>query len=153
MAKAQRRQLLQRKKAEHVIMAENMAEKEKTLYENLGGEPIIRQLVERFYHHMDTRPDVLVIREMHKDLDQAKLKLFEFLSGWTGGPQLFIDKYGHPMLRRRHLPFAIGTEERDQWLLCMKHAIDDVCLPEPWGTEFMNALSRLADHMRNTAST
>lgn len=125
-----------------------MAE-EKSLYEALGAETGLRNLVDRFYHHMDTLEDVKGIREMHKDLEDAKEKLFCFLSGWSGGPALFHERYGHPMLRRRHFPFSIGKSERDQWMLCMLKAIDDVGLEEPISTELAIALYRVADHMRN----
>ena len=70
------------------------------------------------------------------NLDQAKEKLFKFLSGWLGGPDLFIQEYGHPRLRMRHFPFEIGIEERDQWVLFpseLKNAISgfSVCA-RPW---------------------
>jgi hemoglobin len=122
---------------------------EPTLYEQLGGEIGIKKLVERFYHHMDTLPEVKTIRTMHVDLEVSKEKLFTFLSGWTGGPQLYIEKYGHPMLRKRHMPFSIGMSERDQWLVCMANAIIDCGIPEPIDRDLLNSLSRVADHMRN----
>lgn len=128
-------------------------EEPKSLYEVLGGEAGLRRLVDRFYHHMDTLEETQVIRAMHKDLDDSKEKLFCFLSGWSGGPALFHERYGHPMLRRRHFPFSIGRSERDQWMLCMINAIEDVGLPEPVRTELAVALYRVADHMRNRAET
>ena len=90
-------------------------------YERLGGGDLIRKLVDRFYDLMDEDPDYYGIRKMHaRDLTEARNKLFMFLSGWTGGPQLYLEKFGHPRLRQRHMPFAIGESERDQWMSCMQ---------------------------------
>lgn len=130
-----------------------METEEKTLYENMGGENGIRRLVERFYHHMDSLAETKAVRDMHRDLAVSKEKLFCFLSGWSGGPQLFIERYGHPMLRARHLPFSIGNAERDQWLHCMRLAISDVGYPAPLDRELMNAFGRVADHMRNRSES
>ncbi len=121
-------------------------------YQRIGGEAAIRELVRRFYQHMDELPEAYAIRKLHaEDLGNSEQKLFEFLTGWMGGPPLYVEKYGHPMLRHRHLPFSIGAEERDQWLLCMKLAlsetIDDAALAE----ELFRAFSKTADHMRNQA--
>lgn len=121
-----------------------------SVYEAIGGEEKIWQLVERFYHHMDTLPEAQGIRKMHgPDLSLIKEKLFEYLSGWLGGPRLFEEKYGHPMMRARHLPFKIGKPERDQWMICMVHAFDDVQIQEPYRSEILHSLLNLADHMRN----
>ena len=87
-------------------------------YERIGGAEKVRALVHRFYQIMDELPESYGIRKMHaENLQGSEDKLFKFLSGWMDGPQLFIQEYGHPMLRRRHLPFAISVSERDQWLL------------------------------------
>lgn len=126
-----------------------MNEDDRTLYAELGGEDGLRRLVSRFYHRMDTMPEAAGIRAMHDDLPRAEEKLFFFLSGWTGGPSLYIEKYGHPRLRARHFPFKIGKPERDQWMICMVGAVDDCGLGEPVRSEFLHALLNLADHMRN----
>ncbi|WP_297477331.1 group II truncated hemoglobin [Ferrovum sp.] len=95
-------------------------------YEKIGGEPGVRKLVEVFYHIMDTHPMATGIRQLHpENLDSSKEKLFMFLSGWLGGPPLYIEAYGHPRLRQRHLPFPIGDAERDQWMECMREALDN----------------------------
>jgi len=121
-----------------------------THYERIGGEPQVRALVERFYQYMDELPEAYGIRKMHgPDLAPLREKLFEFLSGWMGGPQLFVQKYGHPMLRRRHLPFAIGNDERDQWLLCMRLALADTVADDRLREELYAAFVKVADHMRN----
>ena len=121
-----------------------------THYERIGGETKIRSLVDAFYRHMDELPEAYGVRKMHaEDLSGSRQKLFDFLSGWMGGPQLFIEKHGQPMLRRRHLHFTIGDAERDQWLMCMKMALTDVIESEPLRDELYTAFVKVADHMRN----
>ena len=121
-----------------------------TPYGALGGEQAILSLVDRFYFYMDTLPEAQGIRAIHQpDLAGAKGKLFKFLSGWLGGPNLFIEEYGHPMLRARHLPFAIGESERDQWMLCMDKAIAETPMDARLATNLRNALQQLATHMIN----
>jgi hemoglobin len=106
--------------------------------------------VDRFYDHMDSLRESAGIRAMHaRSLKASREKLFLFLSGWMGGPDLYQEKYGHPMLRRRHLPFAIGRAERDQWMLCMERALGDMALPEELSAHLIQAFHRVADHMRN----
>jgi hemoglobin len=125
-----------------------------TPYQRIGGEAVLRHLTRRFYEIMDELPETYGIRKIHaEDLTESGQKLFEFLSGWLGGPQLFIDKHGHPMLRRRHFAFRIGRDERDQWLLCMKLALGEVVADAPLRDELYGALARLADHMRNQPET
>lgn len=121
-----------------------------TPYQLMGGESAVRSLVDRFYFYMDILPQAQGIRAMHsEDLSGAKDKLFKFLSGWLGGPNLFIDEFGHPMLRRRHFPFAIGQKERDQWMLCMNRALFEVSMNDHLRSELKAALSNLATHMIN----
>src|SRR2546423_1092878 len=91
-----------------------------SLYETVGGEQAVRRLVDRFYDLMDTLPEAAGIRALHPPaLIGSREKLFLFLTGWMGGPPLYIERHGHPRLRARHLPFPIGEAERDQWLMCM----------------------------------
>ena len=121
-----------------------------TQYEKLGGEAGLRQLVKNFYQAMDSQASVKPIRDMHaNDLTEAEEKLFLFLSGWLGGPSLYIEKYGHPRLRARHLPFSIGTKERDQWLHCMDTALEKMNIEKPMHDELMQAFFNTADFMRN----
>jgi hemoglobin len=116
----------------------------------IGGEPAVRALVRRFYQLMDALPESYGIRKLHpEDLAGSEQKLFEFLSGWMGGPQLFIEKHGHPMLRRRHIPFAIGAEQRDQWLMCMKLALNETVADANLRAELHTAFVKVADHMQN----
>jgi len=121
-----------------------------TQYEKLGGEVGVRKLVDLFYDAMDSDTGVKLIRDMHApDLSSTREKLFLFLSGWLGGPSLYIEKYGHPRLRARHLPFSIGIEERDQWLRCMDHALHQMNIEKPMHDELMQAFFNTADFMRN----
>lgn len=122
----------------------------KSLYEQLGGEKAIRELVENFYINMDTLEEAKVIRAMHpKDLSTSVEKLYEFLVGWSGGPPLYTDKYGHPRLRMRHLPFAIGGDERDQWMLCMNKALEKSSIDDKLKEKLSSQLWNIADFMRN----
>jgi hemoglobin len=121
-----------------------------TSYERIGGETVIRRLVDRFYDLMDEDPDYFGVRKLHpQDLAQSRQKLFMFLSGWTGGPSLYTEKYGEPRLRTRHMPFPIGTPERDQWLSCMSRAMVDIGLDEELRRKLDMAFDQTADFMRN----
>ncbi|HZV61233.1 MAG TPA: group II truncated hemoglobin [Methylophilaceae bacterium] len=121
-----------------------------TFYELLGGTEQVRVLVDRFYDIMDSDPGASDIRAMHpQDLSGSREKLYMFLTGWTGGPQLYIERYGHPFLRRRHLPFSIGEGERDQWMYCMIKAMNDLGIEEPGMLKLAEALYGVADFMRN----
>ncbi|HNU66034.1 MAG: group II truncated hemoglobin [Methylotenera sp.] len=128
----------------------------RTFFELLGGEENgianIRQLVETFYDVMESDPKVAPIRAMHQpDLTSAREKLFMFLTGWTGGPQLYIERYGHPMLRARHLPFPIDASARDQWMYCMIKAMHQLEFDENLMTKLASQLYGVADFMRNQA--
>ena len=124
-----------------------------TQYEKLGGEVGLRQLVKYFYEAMDSHEGVKTIRDMHApNLAEAEDKLFLFLSGWLGGPSLYIEKFGHPRLRARHLPFSVGTKERDQWLHCMEQALDKMDIEKPMHDELMRAFFNTADFMRNQSN-
>ncbi|HSJ87649.1 MAG TPA: group II truncated hemoglobin [Anaerolineales bacterium] len=127
-----------------------MPDFESSLYEMLGGEKGLRALVDRFYDIMDSSPQAERIRSFHaKSLKRSREKLFMFLSGWSGGPQLYVEKFGHPRLRMRHFPFSIGTVERDQWLWCMSKALDESHL-DPRVLEFLKVrFGEVADFMRN----
>lgn len=119
-------------------------------YERIGGEEGVRRLVDRFYDLMDQQSGFQGIRELHaKSLKVSREKLFMFLSGWLGGPQLYVEKHGHPRLRQRHMPFSIGESERDQWMSCMIQAMQDVGLDEGLREELTRAFWKTADFMRN----
>lgn len=121
-----------------------------TPYEEIGGEATVRNLVDRFYDLMELEEHAVGIRSLHPStLDGSRQKLFEFLSGWLGGPSLYIEKYGHPRMRARHLPFAIGEAERDAWLACMRQALDEVLGSHPLVEPLYQTFADFADHMRN----
>lgn len=125
-----------------------------TPYELIGGAEKLHDMVVRFYALMDAEPALADIRKLHQpSLDEATEKLFMFLSGWLGGPQLYAGKYGHPMLRARHLPFAIGKAERDQWLACMSLAMEQVGLDPGVRVMLESAFFKTADWMRNRLET
>lgn len=101
---------------------------------------------------MDEDPLVKPIRDMHAaDLGTARDKLFEFLSGWTGGPGLYIAKYGHPRLRRRHMHVSIGAEEAEQWMHCMRAALAECVSDDSLRRDLEAQFTRVANHMRNRA--
>lgn len=128
-----------------------MSEQSRSAFEWIGGEDAVRALVDRFYDLMDLEPSYARLRAIHPtDLSASRDKLFWFLCGWLGGPDYFQQRFGHPRLRARHLPFAIGIAERDQWMNCMRQAMQecelDPALRERLDAAFMNT----ADWMRNT---
>jgi hemoglobin len=119
-------------------------------YKLMGGEIVLRNLVDRFYDLMDENPDYFGIRKLHpQELTSSRQKLFMFLSGWTGGPSLYVKKYGEPRLRSRHLPFSIGIAERDQWLSCMNSAMEEIGLEIQLRKSLTLAFEQTADFMRN----
>jgi hemoglobin len=121
-----------------------------TPYEALGGAQAVRGLVDRFYDVMDELPETHGLRQMHpEDLAGSRQSLFEFLSGWFGGPSLYIEKKGHPRLRMRHMPFTIGYAERDQWMLCMRTALSEQVTDDDLRKGLVNAFAQMADHMVN----
>jgi hemoglobin len=121
-----------------------------TLYDALRGEAGVRALVDRFYDLMDSAPEAAGIRRLHpEDLAGSREKLFLFLVGWTGGPPLYVTRFGHPRLRARHLPFPIGGAERDEWLWCMFQALDEQPLNDEARAQIKHALAQTADFMRN----
>lgn len=116
----------------------------------MGGEETVHALVERFYDLMDEDPDYFGIRKLHPEsLAGSRQKLFMYLSGWLGGPQLYVNEFGHPRLRARHLPFAIATSERDQWLGCMNRAMEDVGIELGVRQALARSFFGTADWMRN----
>lgn len=121
-----------------------------TLFQQLGGEPAVRALVDRFYDLMDLEPAYAGIRRLHPDsLDGSRDKLHWFLCGWLGGPDLYIQRFGHPRLRARHLPYAIGLAERDQWLACMMSAMVEQQVDPALAERLAQSFFGTADWMRN----
>ncbi len=121
-----------------------------TPYEWVGGDARVRALVDRFYDLMDLEPAYRELRAAHgSTLDEARDKLHWFLSGWLGGPDLYIERFGHPRLRMRHMPFSIGILERDQWVACMHQAMTEVQLDPALIERLTESFMRTADWMRN----
>ena len=121
-----------------------------TMYELLGGEDGITAIVDRFYEIMDTDESFKTIRDMHKaDLSPMRLSLFEYLSGWLGGPPLFIQRRGTPCMTGAHLPYKIDQEARDLWLTCMSRAMIDVGVEEKYRELLTPAFEGMADMIRN----
>lgn len=121
-----------------------------TPFEWMGGEPRVKQLVDRFYDLMDLEPGFTELRAAHgPELVNARERLFMFLCGWLGGPDLYIEKHGHPRLRMRHMPFSIGIKERDQWVACMDQAMNETGVPEELRTRLKTSFFQTADWMRN----
>jgi hemoglobin len=121
-----------------------------TPYEWVGGDARVRELVDRFYDLMDLEPGYRDLRAVHgTTLDDARDKLYWFLSGWLGGPNLYIERFGHPRLRARHLPFPIGIRERDQWVACMHQAMTEVQLDPALTERLTESFFGTADWMRN----
>lgn len=121
-----------------------------TPYEWVGGDTRVRALVDRFYDLMDLEPGYRELRAAHgPTLDEARDKLYWFLSGWLGGPQHYTERFGHPRLRMRHMPFSIGVQERDQWVACMHQAMTEVQLDPVLITRLTESFFGTADWMRN----
>ncbi len=121
-----------------------------TPYVQLGGEDGVRALVDRFYDLMDLEPQFAGIRVLHPaTLDGSRDKLHWFLCGWLGGPNHYVERFGHPMLRARHMPYAIGISERDQWMACMGLAMHERGVDEALATKLAEAFFGTADWMRN----
>ncbi len=126
-------------------------EKSITPYELIGGEPAVKQLVHRFYELMDELPEAYAVRQLHPEsLAGSEEMLFEYLSGWLRGPNLYIAKKGHPRLRMRHAPYAIGAKERDEWMLCMTQALTEQVGDKGFRQALLNQFSELASHMINS---
>ena len=116
----------------------------------IGGEAEVRALADRFYDLMDMEPAYAALRAAHGNtLDGARDKLFWFLCGWLGGPEHYTERFGHPRLRMRHMPFAIGILERDQWLACMNQAMTELAVDAVLRDRLNTSFFKTADWMRN----
>ncbi|MDE2080407.1 MAG: group II truncated hemoglobin [Burkholderiales bacterium] len=123
---------------------------EPTPFQRLGGEAGLRALVDRFYDLMDLEPSYARLRALHPQaLEGSRDKLFWFLCGWLGGPDHYQQRFGHPMLRARHLPYAIGRVERDLWLACMTQALHECQVAPALAQRLAESFHGTADWMRN----
>ncbi len=122
-----------------------------TPYDQLGGEVGLRALVNRFYELMDELPEAFTVRKFHpENLTGAATSLFEYLSGWFGGPELYIAKKGHPRLRMRHAPYAIDSIVRDEWMMCMTQALNEEVADSNFRDEIIDTFAKMANHLVNT---
>ena len=127
-----------------------MTEETITLYQAIGGDPTIRALCRRFYELMDTLPEAARCRALHPaELERSEEKLYEYLTGYLGGPPVYVEKYGHPRLRSRHFGAAIGPQERDEWILCFRRAMDETIEHPKLREIIWQPIERLAFHMQN----
>ncbi|CVI57219.1 group II truncated hemoglobin [Agrobacterium leguminum] len=121
-----------------------------TLYEAIGGDATVRTLTRRFYELMDTLPEAARCRAIHPaDLSGSEAKFYDYLTGYLGGPPVYVEKHGHPMLRRRHFVAPIGPAERDEWLLCFRRAMDETIENPKLREIIWTPVERLAFHMQN----
>ncbi len=124
---------------------------ETTIYVQLGGEAAIYALVNRFYELMDALPEAYTVRQLHPEsLAGSATSLFEYLSGWFGGPALYVAKKGHPRLRMRHAPYAVGPVVRDEWMLCMTQALTEQVTDIALRDQLIHTFDQMATHLINT---
>lgn len=124
-----------------------------SVYARLGGASAVRALVDRFYALMDELPEAYTVRQLHPEsLAGSADSLFKYLSGWFGGPPLYIQERGHPRLRMRHAPYAIGMVERDEWMLCMRQALAEQVTDPALRAAVEQAFTSMAEHMVNTGN-
>jgi hemoglobin len=123
---------------------------EATPYDLIGGEAAVRRLADRFYAIMDSNPGASRIRAMHEqDLAPIRQLLFEFLSGWLGGPPLYFNRAEHRCIMSAHRPYEIGETERNEWMMCMRAAMDECTLPAEMRALLDQGFSRMADACRS----
>jgi hemoglobin len=121
-----------------------------SIYEAIGGIDKVDELVDRFYDLMALEPQFAELQAIHPpDSSSSREKLKFFLTGWMGGPDIYSPKYGHPMLRARHLHFKIGILERNQWLVCMYRALEECGIDGNITKQLEESLFNTADWMRN----
>ena len=121
-----------------------------TLYEAIGGDATVRALTRRFYQLMDTLPEAARCRAIHPaDLSGSEAKFYDYLTGYLGGPPVYVEKHCHPMLRRRHFVAPIGPAERDEWLLCFRRAMEETIENPKLREIIWPPIERLAFHMQN----
>ena len=125
-----------------------------TLYEAIGGDATVRALCSRFYELMDTLPEAARCRAIHPpDLSGSESKFYDYLTGYLGGPPVYVEKYRHPMLRRRHFVAPIGSAERDEWLMCFRRAMNETIANPKLCEIIWPPIEKLAHHMQNQEDT
>jgi hemoglobin len=119
-----------------------------TLYEHMGGADTVRSLVEAFYTRVQLDP--LLAPLFPEDITLVLEKQYLFLIQFFGGPPLYTEQYGHPMMRARHMPVSITNTHAAAWLNCMQHAMKEIKLPDPLVEALMDRLKGPAYHFVNT---
>lgn len=110
-----------------VSSGEHQFDADNSPYKTIGGDKRVRALVNAFYAHMENDSEFASTFSLYPEkISESREKLYMFISGWLGGPELYVNKYGHPRLKGRHMPFVIGELQRDHWLKCMQMAMDEV---------------------------
>ncbi|MGP4074074.1 globin domain-containing protein [Piscibacillus sp. B03] len=125
-----------------------MAYQQGNIYDAIGGAEAVERLVEAFYKRVGQHPELIPI--FPDDLTETARKQKQFLTQFFGGPPLYIQEHGHPMLRARHMPFPITPTRRDAWLECMAGALEEAEIEEPYKTSIYERLTMTANHMMNT---
>ena len=111
----------------------------------------MRRLVNRFYALMDELPEAHQVRRLHPEtLDNSAQNLFEYLSGWFGGPTMYTDKKGHPRMRMRHAPYAVSKSAKDEWMMCMTQALTEQVEVAAFRNHLIATFAGLAEHMVNS---
>ncbi|MDP4550804.1 globin [Alkalihalobacillus macyae] len=118
------------------------------MYDHLGGSQKLEQLVTAFYNRVSQHPELKTI--FPDDLTETARKQTQFLTQFLGGPPLYSEEHGHPMLRARHLPFEITPRRATAWLACMEEAMDEVELEKELKEHLLTRLTFTAHHMVNT---
>lgn len=119
-----------------------------TMFEAIGGFDTIDKLVNAFYKRVGARPELIEI--FPDDLTETARKQRLFLTQFFGGPMIYSEERGNPMMRRRHLPFEITPTRRNAWLECMNEALNEAEIEEPYRTAIFEKLTMTANHMMNT---
>lgn len=119
-----------------------------TPYEEIGGSEVVQRLAEAFYDVIEEESPTLRAL-LPANTTNTRRKFAMYLTGWLGGPPLYEQKYGHPRLRMRHMPFPIGQDEALEWMRCMRQAMDRAEIGEPMRTFLEDRFGPLAEHMRN----
>ena len=125
----------------------NMIERKLSPFESIGEETLHR-LVDTFYGLVAQHPDLAPI--FPNQFTEIARKQKQFLTQYLGGPSLYTEEHGHPMMRARHLPFPVTPTRAKAWLSCMEQAMDQIGLEGPLRDEFYSRLYLTAQHMINT---
>ena len=136
---------------QRILRSMSASESGQTLYDAVGGMAFFERLVDRFYDGVESDPELRRLYPEPDDLGPARRRLTLFLAQYWGGPGTYTEERGHPRLRMRHSPFAIGPAERDRWLVHMRAAIADLAPPEDVAAELERYFSMAAEAMRNRA--